>query len=108
MTQPDLFVPIEGSLEADIARLRVALSEPGWHSRRMLCTALGWSEDTLRHTLEAMGATVVRSQRGFKLTAHVTRDDLPHATQAADAFLSQGKKMIRYALALKRHHRVIQ
>jgi hypothetical protein len=56
-----------------------------------------------------MGADVVRSQRGFKLTAHVTRDDLKYATQAADAFLSQGKKMIRYALSLKRHlHRVIQ
>jgi hypothetical protein len=107
--QQDLFAPEENTLEADVARLRVALSEPGWHSRRQLCERLAWREDDLRHTLEAMGADVVRSQRGFKLTAHVTRDDLKYATQAADAFLSQGKKMIRYALSLKRHlHRVIQ
>jgi hypothetical protein len=106
--QPELFRPEENTLEANIARLRLALDDRGWHNRRDLCLQLGWREDDLRHTLEALGSEVVRGQRGFKLTCHITRDDLKHATQAADAALSQGKKMIRYALSLKRRlHRVI-
>jgi hypothetical protein len=49
-----------------------------------------------------MGSAIVRGQRGFKLTAELQRDDLSAAAQAADAALSQGKRMIRYGLALKR------
>lgn len=101
ITQPDLFTPVEGTPEANLARLRVALAEPGWHSRRQLCLALGFTEDLLRHTLEMLGAEVVRGQMGFKLTKQLENDDLPTAIQAANQAISQGKKMIRYGVRLK-------
>lgn len=41
---------------------------------------------------------------GFKLTEQINKrsDDFLVSLQAADAAISQGKKMIRYGLALKR------
>ncbi len=58
----------------------------------------------VRDAAEALGAEVVRGQAGFKLTSQIQSrsDDLLVALQAADAAISQGKKMIRYGLALKR------
>ena len=53
-------------------------------------------------SLWSLGPDIVRGQAGFKLTARLDRDDLPAAHQAADAFISQGKRMIKYACALKR------
>lgn len=108
-SQPDLFTPPENTPEANLARLRAALSQPGWHSRRQLCLALGLPEYELRHTLEMLGAEVVRGQLGFKLTRHLQNDDLPTALQAANQAISQGKKMIKYGVHLKtRLHQVIQ
>lgn len=86
----------------DVARLTGYLRLEGWQTRHEIATCLGWSERKIRDVAESMGSSIVRGQRGFKLTADLERDDLSAAAQAADAALSQGKRMIRYGLALKR------
>lgn len=101
MTQPELnFRP--GVTELDVRRLESFLALFGWQTRKQLADAFGWSERKIRDVAESMGSAIVRGQRGFKLTQDLTRDDLGHAAQAADAALSQGKRMIRYGLALRR------
>ena len=87
----------------DAEKLRAHLHCYGWRTRAQICEALGWSERQVRSVAESLGADVVRSQSGFKLTEALTREDLPAAQQAADAYLSQGKRMIRYSIALRRH-----
>jgi hypothetical protein len=72
-----------------------------WQTRKQLCASIGWSERQLRDVAESLGTDIVRGQAGFKLTSQITRDDLPQALQSADAFVSQGTKMIHYALKLK-------
>jgi hypothetical protein len=90
-------------------QLRAHLEIMGWQTRKQLCLALGWSERQVRDVAESMGADIVRGQSGFKLTSQITRDDLPQALQSADAFVSQGTKMIHYALKLKsRLHALIK
>ena len=103
--QPEL---ITRTQEADVMELRGWLLNHGWQSRAQLCEGLGWNERDLRSALEGLGADVVRSQRGFKLTEQIRRDELGMAAQACDAALSQGKKQIRYALALRRRiHEIV-
>lgn len=102
MTQPELNFYRPGVTECDTYQLGTHLRLCGWQTRRQLSDSLGWSERKIRDVAESMGSAVVRGQRGFKLTAELERDDLSAAAQAADAALSQGKRMIRYGLALKR------
>ncbi len=101
MTQPE-FTFRPGVTGDDVARLTIWLHGYGWQTRQQISGALCWSERKLRDVAESMGSAIVRGQRGFKLTADLERDDLSAAAQAADAALSQGKRMIRYGLALKR------
>ena len=86
----------------DVQRLKDFLGLEGWQTRHEVSTCLGWSERKIRDVAESMGSEIVRGQRGFKLTADLEREDLGIAAQAADAALSQGKRMIRYGLGLKR------
>jgi hypothetical protein len=74
----------------------------GWRTREQICEALGWSERHLRQVAESFGPDIIRSQAGFKLTDQATRDDVPLALQSCDSFLSQGKRMIRYSMALRK------
>jgi hypothetical protein len=93
----------------DQAALRAWLARHGWQTRHELTSGLNWSERKVRLIAESLGADVVRGQAGYHLTDTLTRDDLPAATQARDAALSQGKRMIRYALALgRRLHALIK
>lgn len=101
MTQPE-FTFRPGVTGDDVARLKAWLVQCGWQTRQQLSDSLGWSERKIRDVAESMGSEIVRGQRGFKLTSDLERDDLSAAAQAADAALSQGKRMIRYGLALKR------
>jgi hypothetical protein len=77
-----------------------------FRTRAQITEALGWTERHLRDVAESLGADIVRCQAGFKLTEDITRDELGIALQASDSFLSQGKRMIRYALSLRKklHH----
>lgn len=77
-----------------------------FRTRAQICESLGWTERQLRDVAESLGADIVRCQAGFKLTADIQREELGIALQASDSFLSQGKRMIRYALSLRKnlHH----
>ncbi len=101
MTHPE-FTFRPGVTGDEVARLTAHLRAEGWQTRHDLAASLGWSERKIRDVAESMGSAIVRGQRGFKLTADLGRDDLSAAAQAADAALSQGKRMIRYGIALKR------
>ena len=99
--QPDLFPPTDA--DQDKATLRAHLSTNGWQTRRQIAAALGWPERKIRDVAESMGTDIVRGQAGFKLTDQIHRDspDVPLALQACDAFESQGKKNLAYALGLR-------
>jgi len=98
----------QGTQEADADDLRGALRGVDWQTRRQLCASLGWTERRLREAAELLGSEIVRGQSGFKLTASITRDDFSSASQASSAAISQGKRMIRYGLALRRRlHAVV-
>ena len=101
MTHPE-FTFRPGVTGDDVARLSIFLHYYGWQTRQEIGDTLRWTERKIRDVAESMGSQIVRGQRGFKLTNDLTRDDLSYAAQAADAALSQGKRMIRYGLALKR------
>jgi hypothetical protein len=77
-----------------------------FRTRAQITEALGWTERHLRDVAESLGSDIVRCQAGFKLTEDITREELGIALQASDSFLSQGKRMIRYALSLRKklHH----
>lgn len=99
----------EGVTDADIGSLRARLAAHGWQTRKQLVVALGWTERKIRDVAELMGSEVVRGQNGFKLTEHISREDLPIAVQACDAAISQGKRMIRYGFHLKKRlHQFLQ
>lgn len=91
-----------GVTSDDVETLRDFLAPRGWQTRRQITFALDWSERKIRDVAESLGSDVVRGQLGFKLSATLQREDLSVAAQAADAAISQGKRMIRYGLNLKR------
>lgn len=97
----------EGVSDSHVAQLLAILATHGWQTRKQLVERTGWSEREVRAVVELAGSQVVRGQSGFKLTSQITRDDLPIAVQAAQAAISQGKKMIRYGLALRRRIREV-
>lgn len=107
MTQPE-FTFRNGVTPDESQQLKSLLVACGWQTRQQLSSALGWSERKIRDVAESMGSEIVRGQKGFKLTSDLGRDDLSAAAQAADAALSQGKRMVRYGLSLKRklHQRI--
>lgn len=101
MTTQLQFFP-ERTTDADVLELRAWLLSHGWQTRAQLVAGLGWDERKIRDVLEDMGADVVRSQRGFKLTEQLDRSELGAGKQAADAALSQAAKQQAYGLALLR------
>ena len=94
------FLNPDRPIEQDAAALRHLLAAHDWLTRDQAARALTWDTRRLRAAAEHLGADIVRGQRGFKLTANLTRDDLAAAKQAADAALSQAKKQQAYGLAL--------
>jgi hypothetical protein len=102
-SQSDLFTqPAPAAEPTDQDHLRAHLKFYGWRTREQICGVLGWTERHLRMVAEEMGTEVVRCQRGFKLRSQLSREEISAALQGADAFISQGKKNIRYGLHLKR------
>ena len=91
--------------DANVERFLGLLRHYGRLTRRQFVSITGWTERDLRALAEAAGAQVVRGQEGFCL---FERADAEQVLRAAEAAISQGKRMIRYGLALKRrlHGRV--
>jgi hypothetical protein len=91
--------------EADLARLIAVLREHGWLTRDALGRLTGWPERYLRALAEAAPDQIVRGQKGFNL---IELADETEILRAAEAQISQGKKMIRCGCRWKRllHARV--
>jgi hypothetical protein len=93
-----------------IAELITILRDRGWITRRQIHELTGWSDRDVRAIAEAAFAAsgrpkIVRGPLGFAVFDRATDDQIHHA---ADIAVSQGKKMIRYGLALRRalHSRI--
>ncbi len=71
----------------------------GWLTRRKLGPLTGWKERTIRGVAEQAGAEIVRGPRGFNAIEKCSLDEIEHCAAIAE---SQGKKMVEYALALRR------
>lgn len=81
------------------------LSWNGWRTRRHLTRHFGIRERQVRLLAERAGTEVVRGPKGFAHIEHVDADEARHCAEIA---ISQGKKMIRWGLGIKRrlHQRI--
>lgn len=70
----------------------------GWMSRRDL-SIHGFSPRECRACCEHLGARVISGQNGYKLTRFASVDEI---TACANAYMSQARKMVKKAVALKR------
>lgn len=78
MTQPSL---LDLASRADVsagqvAELVAALAGQGWRFRRDLQRELGWSERKVRDVAEHSDGQIIGSDRGYKLTADATPEDM--------------------------------
>jgi len=94
--------------DPNVQRFLRLLEAHGHLTRAKLSAITGWNERQIRMLAEAAGDEVVRGQNGFCLTDRALRENLGEVQEAAEMSISQGKKMIRYGLGLKRriHARV--
>jgi hypothetical protein len=92
--QPSLFdfCPASGN------RLVSALAGRGWVRRRDLAPVIGLDERKIRELAEQSAGVIVSGNRGYCLFSECTVDDLSHA---ANRLESQGRKMIRRAIAIR-------
>lgn len=106
MPQPSL-IPVADRYDKR-QMLAVLSGASDWMTRRNLMAALQWDQRKIRAVLESLGADVVRGQKGFMLTDRVKTEELGVAVRCSDAWISQGKSMVRYGVALKRklHKRI--
>ena len=87
----------------DAAALRCLLSGGHWLSRSLIAQTLQWHPRRVPAAAEMLGAEIVRSRtHGFKLTALLTAEEIEIGIHAANEMLSQGKKNVVSALALKK------
>jgi hypothetical protein len=85
--------------DPNVGRFLELLAIHGHLTRKRFAELEGWTERDVRALAEAAGDKVVRGQKGFCLFDAAT---IAEALDAAQDQISQGKKMIRYGLALKR------
>jgi hypothetical protein len=109
MTQLDLNLDPE-IVDRRAAELVTILSERGWMTRRQIKELTGWEERYIRAA--AAAATdkkglplIVRGQLGFSTVERANSDEIRDAAEDA---ISQAKKMIAYAIGLRRllHKRI--
>lgn len=99
MSSAQLEMFAEGVTEAHVEELLRLLRTNGWLTRRQIKALVGWAERTTRAVAEAAGAEVVRGPRGFNVIEKCSLDEIEHCAGIAE---SQGKKMVAYALALRK------
>lgn len=82
-----------------------ALAGHRWRTAAHLSQTTGLSDRKLRALAEISDARIISGQRGYCLAAEATVDEIRHAS---DWMISQGKRMIRRGIAIKRqaHHRL--
>lgn len=80
------------------------LKARGWMTRQMILAEAGrtggkYSERWVRALVNAAGSQIVKGQEGFNHVDNVTIDEGNHA---ANQSISQGKKMIRYGIEVRK------
>ena len=79
--------------------LKARLRDSGWVTARQLKCQLGLSDRDCRALAEASEGEIISGQKGYKLTEQST----PEETKYSSAWLiSQGQKMIRRGIAIRR------
>ena len=104
-------LPLFTALATDpnVDTLKHLLRAHGHLSRAQLTQMTGWTERDVRALAEAAGSDIVRGQHGFALFDPLfDAGGADEINRAAEASISQGKKQIRYGMALKRrlHQRI--
>ena len=90
MTQPSLSFlrPVRDDLRVRVLEL---LQDGSWHRAKSLCGAIsGLTDRGLRQIAEGSRGAVISGQRGYKLTAKATTEEIDHAEAW---LLSQAKHM---------------
>lgn len=76
-----------------------ALSDGQWHLGKSLQRDLGTNERVLRAIADHSHGAVISSEKGYKLTAKATVEEIDHAERR---LLSQAKKMQERAVEIRR------
>lgn len=88
-------MPADGGVE----KLRSALKFGAWATARNLALATGLDDRELRIIAEHHEGEFITGNGGYKLAALATAEEI---AACADRLLSQGKKMIRRAIRIRR------
>lgn len=76
-----------------------ALSDGQWHLGKCLLRDLGTNERVLRAIADKSAGAVISSDKGYKLTAKATVEEIDHAERR---LLSQARKMQERAVEIRR------
>jgi hypothetical protein len=76
-----------------------ALRGQGWVTAKRLSFHLGTGDRELRAMAEASRGEIISGQKGYKLSAEATLDEIDHA---ANWLISQGKKMLERGIEIRR------
>jgi hypothetical protein len=95
--QLELYAPQPTS--NDVEKLLGVLTIHGWTTRKQLAAILSWNPRTIRAVAELAGPDVVRGPKGFNTFQKASTDEIKECAEIA---MSQGRKMMRYGLRLKK------
>lgn len=85
--------------DQELDRFIAALGSRRWRTAADLTAATGFSDRKLRALAAASDDRIISGQRGYCLLAEATPAEITHA---ADWIISQGKKMIRRGIKIRK------
>ena len=85
---------------SDIQLLSHWLLGRGWQKAAVIQRALGWTDRKIRAVANESRGEVISGQRGYRLAAEATRDELQHA---ANWLRHQSKAMCLRAIAIENY-----
>jgi hypothetical protein len=94
--QLSLFLTSSNAVENPLVS---ALRGQGWVTARRLTFHLGACDRELRALAEASRGEIISGQKGYKLSAEATLEEIDHA---ANWLISQGKKMLERGIEIRR------
>jgi len=97
--QPLILLAVHDAAQKLTGAFLSALHDGGWHKGRELCALLGTDERTIRKIADQSRGSVISSDRGYKLTAFATVEEVDHAERR---LLSQARKMTERATEIRR------
>jgi hypothetical protein len=94
--QLSLFLTSSNAVENPLVS---ALRGQGWVTAKRLSFHLGTSDRLLRAFAEQSQGEIISGQKGYKLSAEATLEEIDHA---ANWLISQGKKMLERGIEIRR------